>query len=217
MLKTLEDFKNHAQEKGYANGDDWAEKAFARKQAEDKVFFHGNRDELIALFAKRKKDNPAAEADKTLAKRAELQKEGKRNKTVAVFESGTLEEIVAYLDRERPDITNKEAYAKGVMRKRLDPVFQTGTPAQVEEAKAITEPAVEDKFTQMIKFAKSGKLDQGVLSDEEAEKFARNVVRKQLKAELESKDPVRVRKAVEQLHVKNVDAYVAKVLEGDTQ
>lgn len=223
MLKTKEDFVNFATEKGWANPEAWADKKLAEKKANDDIFFNGTRDQLIVMFSKRKDiTDPAKKADETLAKRAELQSKRGDSKLVQVFENGTLEEIIEYVKREKPSVTNPEAYAQGVMRKRLAPVFAEGSEEQKQAATTLTGNGPDpndDKFTQMIKFAKSGKMqnDDGtpkVLSDEEAEKFARNVVRKQVKADLESGDPVKVRAAVEKLHVKNPEAYTQTVLQG---
>lgn len=219
MLKTKEDFVAFATEKGWANPEAWADKKLAEKQANDKVFFEGSREELIVMFSKRKDvKDPIKKADETLAKRDELKKAGKSHAINTVYENGTLEEVIQFVRENKPDITNPEAYAAGVLRKRLANVLEHGTPEQIAAAEAMVPK--EDKFESMVRFAKSGRMqnDDGtpkVLSDEEAEKFARNVVRKGLKAELESGDPIRVRAAVEKLHVKNVDKYVETVLAGD--
>jgi hypothetical protein len=216
MLRTREDFINFATEKGWANPEAWADKKLAEKKANDDIYFNGSREDLIVMFSKRKDvPNPIKKADETLAKREELKKNGKSGAVNAVYESGTIEEVIAYVVANKPEITSPEAYAAGVIRKRVAAVLENGT----DEQKAAAQAMVPDKFESMVSFAKSGRMqnDDGtpkVLSDEEAEKFARNVVRKSVKAELESGDPVRVRAAVDKLHVNNPEAYTNTVLQG---
>ena len=219
MRKTFDQHKAYAEEQGWPDPVGSANRAMEN----DRIYFEGTRDELIAMYARKKSvADPVLKADEVLDKRAEYQDKRKNSKVVQVYETGTLEEIVEFLKVNRTDINNPEAYAKGVLRKRLSPVLENGTEAQKSEAQVLSTSGqvAKDKFEQMLEFAKSGKMqnDDGtpkVLSDEEAEKFARNVVRKSVKAELESGDPVRVRAAVEKLHVHNVDKYVETVLAGD--
>lgn len=228
ILKTKEDFLNHAIKNKYSNPEAWADKAHATKLVDDKVFFEGTRDELIVLGAKRKKSDPAKWADETLAKRAEYNKDGKQRKVVAVFESGTMDEIIEYVKREKPEINNPEAYAQGVMRKRLAPILESGTDEQKAEAQKLVTPVsrlsdpAKDRYTSMFEFAKSGKLtprDENApraYTDEEADKFAKAVVRKDNKSVIDSGDKSALVSVAEQMHIpaERREAWASTVLSG---
>jgi superfamily II DNA or RNA helicase len=192
MLKTREDFVEFAKAKGWANPEVWADKKLEEKKADDEIFFRGNRDQLIVLYAKRKNANPGQKADEVLAERAKRATDGKGAAVNQVFENGTLAEIVEYVKREKPNINNPEAYAQGVLRKRLAPVFAEGTEIQKAAAQVLSTSVAQDRYTKMIEFAKSGKItprdEQAprVLTDEEAHNFAKAVVKKDNKVVMET-------------------------------
>lgn len=222
MLKTYDDFVSFAREKGWANPEGWATKKLAEKQEDDAIFFNGTRDQLVVLYAKRKHSNPGQRADEVLAERAKRAGERKSSKLVQVYESGTLDEIIDYVRREKPEINNPEAYARGVMKKRLAPVFESGTASQKQEAERLSTPArpLEDRYEKMLAFAKTGKLTpQGessprVYTDEEADKFAKAVVRKDNKSLIDSGTRADLLNVAAQMHIpaERREAWVNTVL-----
>lgn len=242
MLKTLDDFIAHAKFHNYSDGDperqkEWAQKAFLEKQENDKIWKTGDRDALIRMYSKRKDiEDPIAAADDTLKKRKEWQAKNQN----PVFANGTYEEILKAVqtDPKYAHIEKKEAFAKKIFNNRLAPVFAQGTEAQKAEAKelvsgagtispsqpalapaqaaaAVSVPEAEkDQYTKMFEFAKSGKMNQGVLSDADAEQFARNKVLKDNKSVVDSStDDATLRAVAIAAHVKSIDAWVAGKIE----
>lgn len=209
MLKTREDFVAFAKEKGWNNPEVWADKKLAEKKADDDVFFNGDELALALLYTKRKHPDPRKKAQEVLATRAERAVGGKNHVVNQVFENGSLEEVVAYVKREKPEINNPEAYAAGVMRKRLAPVFASGTAEQKAAATALlgNSGGSQDRYTKMHEFAKSGKItprDESaprVLTDEEADKFAKAVVKKDNKVALETGSRDQVIDIAKQMHI----------------
>lgn len=209
MLKTREDFVAFAKEKGWNNPEVWADKKLAEKKADDDVFFNGDELALALLYTKRKHPDPRKKAQEVLATRAERAVGGKNHVVNQVFENGTLEEVVAYVKREKPEINNPEAYAAGVMRKRLAPVFASGTVEQKAAATALlgSSGGSQDRYSKMYEFAKSGKItprdeqSPRVLTDEEADKFAKAVVKKDNKVALETGTKDQVIDIAKQMHI----------------
>lgn len=215
--------------------DAFAERKLKDDAANKEIWKNGTRDQLIDMYSKNKKiDSPTAKADEVLAKREEF----KKNQSNPVFDSGTEAEILAFIeaDPKYAHIEHKAGYARKIFSGRLSAVFAQGTPEQVAQAKehvsgatlnvASTAPAAvsaqdapkKDRFDSMFEFAKSGKMkaEDGtpkVLSDEEAEKFARNVVLKDLKVDALSTDAEVLRKVANSARVKNVDAWVEAKLQ----
>ena len=193
MLRTLDEFRNHAKTNHYYKDDAAKQEAWAVK----------------SHTALQSRSN--------------------------VFERGTLAEIVDYLKRERKDINNPEAYANGVMRKRLAPIMNNGTEEQKAEGAALAAPVVAvntvvtssggqtiggaptdvtagvpvkssgkkgfSSFEQAYKFA-SEKLNK---PEDEAKKFAQNYLRKHnvngVTDDLNSGDKTRVLKAAATLNI----------------
>lgn len=226
MLKTKEDFVQFAESKGWANPEGWAEKKLAEKKVNDDIFFNGTKEQLIVMFSKRKDiSDPIKKAEETLARRADLQKQKQNDGVLAVYDSGNLEDIIDYVTKHKPNIENPEAYARGVLKKRLAPVFENGTDEQKAEAQAVlsasglkvlgtTNNSVttstyqdQDRYEKMVKFAQSGKLtprdepSPRVLTDEEADKFAKAVVKKDNRTVLDTGDKVAIIDVARQMHI----------------
>jgi len=172
--------------------DEWADFKVRQDKENTRIYFEGTEAELLVMFAKRKScKDPVAETKKALEARKVRGESGSRQATVQIFESGTDEEILEYIKREKPDVTNPEAYLAGIKRKRVGAVLENGTPEQKAEALKLTERKQEDRFDKMVSFAKSGKLtprDESaprVYTDEEANGFAAAVVRKDNKGKID--------------------------------
>lgn len=183
--------------------DEWADFKVKQDKENTRIYFEGTEAELLVMFAKRNScKDPVAETKKALDARKSRASSGKNSNTVAIFESGTDEEILDYIKREKPDVTNPEAYLAGIKRKRLGAVLENGTEEQKAEAAALVARPQEDRFDKMVSFAKSGKMNQKdeqgnvkldlagkpvslVMNDEEANNFAAAVVRKDNRSKID--------------------------------
>ena len=141
MARSYDDLLDLARDKGYRNPEQVALKWRQQDEADDEIFFKGSRDQLIELYTRRKKSNPAGEADKTLAGRAKAHQERGATAQHQVFTSGTFDEIVKYINanlslykKVADGAVTAEQYARGVLKKRLQTVLYEGTLEQAIEA-----------------------------------------------------------------------------------
>jgi superfamily II DNA or RNA helicase len=236
MLRTKEDFVQHATEKGYSDPQGWADKAFAQKEADDRVFFNGNEAELVALYSKRKNPDPAKKAKETLAKRTELRSGEAATSQHNVFASGTFEEILQYATEKKKN--NPEQYAKAVLRKRLSAVFTSGTRDQVIEAAKMLRVERPEPYADKVIAERGNPQSTGVPSTNrvvsaqgqpdrsfenmlkfgqskgiaDPEKFAQNVVLKDHKAVLDSGTKEQILAVLVKAHVANPEGFANSVL-----
>jgi DNA repair protein RadD len=212
-----------------------------KEDAEKKeIWKNGTRDQLIDMYAKNKKiASPSAKADEVLAKRAEFLSRRTEN---PVYANGTLEDIIADLKKNKPQINNPEAYAQGILRKRLAPAFAQGTENQKKEATVLVNgvdtgvkaPATvtlpnsntQDQYDELFAYAKSGKAkksknvngkwvkdsEPSVFTDEEAHSYAQAIVKYKNKAVLESGSKEEIAVVARLMRVRSVDAWVDAVL-----
>lgn len=98
-----------------------------------------------------------------------------------------------------------------------------GNASSTAPVASVPPAAKKDRFDSMLEFATGGKMkdDDGnpgkVLSAEEAEKFARNVVLKDHKAELASTDPEVLLKVAKAARIVSVDQWVAAKVAENTK